>query len=89
MIVYDITDLASFMAVPTWINEIKKFASSDANILLVGNKTDLAKQRIVSFNQGLEMAGKYGIDFIETSAKSPSNVQQCFKMLTDQIKSRI
>lgn len=89
MIVYDITDLSSFLSVPMWMSEIKKFASSDANILLVGNKTDLAKQRQVSYEQGLEMAAKHGISFIETSAKSPSNVQECFKMLTDEILNRI
>ena len=89
MIVYDITDEESFKAVQNWFSEIDKFASSSVNKLLIGNKADLAGQRKVSYEQGLELANKYGIGFIETSAKSSTNVQESFKKLTEEIKVRV
>ena len=89
MIVYDITDMESFKAVPNWFVEIEKFASTSVNKLLIGNKADKAGERKVTYEQGLEMATKYGVSFVETSAKSSTNVQESFKKLTEDIQTRI
>ena len=46
--------------------------------MLVGNKTDLDSQRQVTFQEGADLAGRLGIAFMETSAKTGSNVQNTF-----------
>jgi len=44
--------------------------------LIVGNKMDLEDQRQVSSEEGRALAKKYGVFFIETSAKTKQNVNE-------------
>lgn len=55
MIVYDITDRDSFENVKTWMAEIDKYASESVNRMLIGNKSDMAERREVSYEEGLEL----------------------------------
>jgi len=50
--VYDVTDQESFNNVKQWLNEIDRYASENVNKLLVGNKCDLAENRVVSYEDG-------------------------------------
>lgn len=59
------------------------------NKLLVGNKSDLASKRVVTYDQGKEFADSLGIEFIETSAKNATNVEKAFLTMSSQIKSRM
>ena len=47
-IVYDVTDQESFNNVKQWLNEIDRYASENVNKLLVGNKSDLTANKVVS-----------------------------------------
>lgn len=47
ILVYDITDEDSFQKVKNWVKELKKMLGSDIVIAIVGNKTDLEKDRHV------------------------------------------
>jgi Ras-related protein Rab-1A len=48
-IVYDVTDQESFNNVKLWLNEIDRYASENVNKLLVGNKSDLTANKVVSY----------------------------------------
>lgn len=48
----------------------------NVNKLLVGNKCDLTSKKVVTYDEGKELADCYGIQFIETSAKSSQNVER-------------
>jgi Ras-related protein Rab-1A len=85
-IVFDITNKESFNSLPDWFSEIDRFASDNVCKILIGNKSDLEKQRQVSKEDAKELANKYKIDYIEASAKDSTNVQQLFVELTRQIK---
>lgn len=89
IVVYDVTDAESFNNVKQWLHEIDRYASENVNKLLVGNKSDLASKRAVSFEQGQEFASSLGIDFVETSAKNSTNVEKAFMVMSSQIKSRM
>lgn len=52
IVVYDVTDVESFNNVKQWLHEITKYANENVNKLLVGNKSDLASKRAVTFEQG-------------------------------------
>jgi len=88
VVVYDITSLKSFEKCEKWIEEIR---ASSANphivILLVGNKCDLDKEglRQVSTKQAKEFSKQQGINFLETSACSNTNVQKAFQMILQEI----
>ena len=85
MMVYDITDIDSFLNLDSWIKEIEKNASKDVYKILVGNKNDLEKDRKVTFEKGKEFANLHGMKFIETSAKENINVEEAFKEMTKDI----
>lgn len=83
MIVYDVTDRVSLGRVTNWVKYIDE-QGSNAKLILVGNKID-HRERDISFDEGLELANKYGLDFIETSAFTGENVQKAFLMLASSI----
>lgn len=47
-IVYDVTDQQSFDNVKQWLNEIDRYASDNVVKILVGNKSDLTSNKVVS-----------------------------------------
>jgi GTPase SAR1 family protein len=58
-------------------------------MVLVGNKCDLAEQRVISTEQGEELARKFGgCAFLEASAKNKINVEQIFYDLIRQINRK-
>ncbi|OII76726.1 Ras small GTPase RIC1 YPT1 protein [Cryptosporidium andersoni] len=89
IIVYDVTDRDSFDNVKQWIQEIDRYAMENVNKLLVGNKCDLVSKRVVTSDEGKELADSYGIKFIETSAKNAYNVEQAFHTMAGEIKKRV
>ena len=44
--------------------------------MIIGNKCDLSVSRIISEETGQSLAEKYGIRFMETSAKANINVEE-------------
>merc|ERR1719158_1534615 len=89
IVVFDTTDLESFNNVKQWLQEIDRYAAEGVNKLLVGNKADLASQRKVDYNAAQDFAQEYGLTYIETSAKVGQNVEQTFKTMAGDIKTRV
>ncbi|KAK1267103.1 Ras-related protein RIC1 [Acorus gramineus] len=88
IVVYDVTDQESFNNVKQWLSEIDRYASESVNKLLVGNKSDLAANRAVSYETAKAFADEIGIPFLETSAKDATNVEQAFMTMAAEIKNR-
>ena len=86
--VYDITDRGSFEHVKNWMADVDKFAKEGVLRILVGNKCDLDSKRQVSFENGKELADKYGIKFLETSAKETVNIDELFVSTTKIFMSK-
>lgn len=89
IVVYDTTERESFKAATNWMNEINRYASENVNRLLVGNKCDMEPKKVVSYDEGKELADQLGIKFLETSAKSSHNVEQAFTLMASEIKARV
>lgn len=81
VIVYDITNRASFLNTTKWIEDVRNERGNDVIIILVGNKTDLSEKRQVSAEEGEDKSTKEGIMFIETSAKAGFNIKALFRKL--------
>jgi len=58
-----------------------KCKSDMKNTILVGNKCELIKQKVISQAEGKELAEEYKIPFFETSAKNGVNVNEPFLCL--------
>jgi len=89
IVVYDVTDSDTFTNVKQWLQEIDRYASEGVNKLLVGNKSDLTGKKVVEYSVAKEFADHLGIPFLETSAKSATNVEQAFLTMAKQIKDRM
>ena len=89
IVVYDVTDQASFSNVKQWLQEIDRYACENVNKLLVGNKCDLTTKKVVDYNTAKEFADGLGIPFLETSAKNSTNVEDAFVTMATEIKNRI
>jgi len=89
IIAYDITDTQSFENVQKWLEEITRYATEDVAKLIVGNKCDLESERVVKFEDGKHMANSFDIPFIETSAKSSTNVINAFMEMATTIKKHL
>ncbi|XP_067682319.1 uncharacterized protein [Haliotis asinina] len=89
ILVYSITSKDSFDSVPSWVETVNKSAPVDVSTLLIGNKSDLSSERVVGHASGSACAEKFGISFLETSARNSTNVQQAFVTMATQIKNRI
>ena len=82
ILVYDVTNESSFLAINDWIKEIKKDEINPI-FALVGQKCDL-NERIISKEKGREMANELGVEFFEISAKTGQNVEELFNYLIQQ-----
>ena len=78
---YDVTNRDSFDKIRTWAAQIEEYGDGNLCKLLVGNKTDKEHERMVSKEEGANLAKSLGIDFLETSAKDTSNVEAAFTKL--------
>ena len=86
---YDVTDRDTFDYVSQWMQEIEKFANDNVCKILVGNKIDLVEKRVVSKEEGEELANHYGIHYLETSAKNNICVEESFITMATQIKGSL
>lgn len=57
-------------------------------MILVGNKCDLEDERVVSKDQGQQLAKQFNCAFMEASAKMKINVPEIFSNLVRQINSK-
>ncbi|KAH9668932.1 ras-related protein RABC1 [Citrus sinensis] len=85
--VYDVTRRDTFTNLSdVWAKEIDLYSTNqDCIKLLVGNKVDKESERVVTKKEGINFAREYGCLFIECSAKTRVNVQQCFEELVLKI----
>ena len=88
-LVYDITDRQSFKDIENWQVETEKHGSEDIVKILIGNKVDLESSRTVTFQEGKDYAVNNGMEFMETSAKNNTNVEEAFFSLAKKIKEKI
>jgi len=89
IVVYDVTDLESFNNVRQWLNEIERYASENVCKLLVGNKCDMVNKKAVDYEQAKGFAEKLDIPFLETSAKTATNVEKAFLTMAQEIKNSL
>ena len=52
-------------------------------MILCGNKSDLEPQRVVSYEEGENLAKKHDMMFIETSALTGANIEDAFRTIVN------
>ncbi|TRY54981.1 hypothetical protein DNTS_020736 [Danionella cerebrum] len=83
LIMYDITNSKSFISVRDWITQARvERAPEHVVMMLLGNKSDSVKRQ-VQFQEGMDLAREYNIDFMECSAATAANVSEAMKALAE------
>ena len=76
LILYAINNKDSFQHAETWLNDLKNQANPNVKVFLVGNKSDLENERVVSKEEGERFKEEKKLDrFFETSAKTGENAR--------------
>jgi Ras-related protein Rab-6A len=90
VVVYDVTNRASFLNTTKWVEDVRAERGNDVVICLVGNKTDLGNdKRQISTEEGEEKAQKDGLLFMECSAKAGYNVKSLFRKLATSLPGSV
>jgi small GTP-binding protein len=86
--VFDVTDFNSFTNIGTTINDLKY---KNVPMILIGNKIDLEKDRVVTESDVHLFIENSDIDifYIETSAKTGQGIDNAFDLLIEKIISTI
>ena len=79
----------SFKHVEKYHNEILAYRDDDVPVAIAANKSDLADQRTVTREDGRDLAERLNASFVETSAKTNTNVEKMFEdICRDVIRRR-
>ncbi len=90
LLCYAINDRESFEKIEFWMEEVKKNANEkDVCMILVGMKSDLSNERVVSIDEGRQKAELLGIKFFETSAKNYVNLNEVFLALARDVSEAL
>ncbi|XP_033756413.1 LOW QUALITY PROTEIN: ras-related protein Rab-28-like [Pecten maximus] len=88
LLVYDITNYASFENVEDWYSSVKKVFGRETKIphmALVGNKVDLEHMRTVKMDKHQKFAQEKGMSSHFVSAKTGDSVSLCFQRVAAEI----
>ena len=76
ILMFDLTDQKSYDEISNWVENIKQIQEEDYPMILVGNKCDLEKERIISNEEGIELSKKFHLQFFEVSNKTNKNIEE-------------
>jgi len=85
LLVYDITDRDSFGKVRHWVKELRTIVGESIALLIVGNKSDLERERQVNEAEAKEYADSVNATHLAVSAKTGKGVDAAFVQLTQRM----
>uniref|UniRef100_A0A3Q3G4C9 small monomeric GTPase n=1 Tax=Labrus bergylta TaxID=56723 RepID=A0A3Q3G4C9_9LABR len=90
LLVFSITEHESFTATVEFREQILRVKAEEDKIplLLVGNKSDLEERRQVSVDEARGKAEEWGVQYVETSAKTRANVDKVFFDLMREVRGK-
>uniref|UniRef100_T1L202 Uncharacterized protein n=1 Tax=Tetranychus urticae TaxID=32264 RepID=T1L202_TETUR len=92
LIIYSIADRKSFEKAGQILTlAILRHCHSNPklSICLVANKSDLVRARVVTTEEGSDLASRFSVHFIETSAEIGDNIEQIMVWIVEQIKENL
>jgi Ras-related protein Rab-1A len=84
LLCFDLTNDESFMHIPNWINEARKYCGV-IPMVLVGTKQDLESERQITKERAEAYAKQLNIPYYETSSKTGIAVTDVFAALSKSI----
>ncbi|KAJ8672519.1 hypothetical protein QAD02_003778 [Eretmocerus hayati] len=89
IVIYSIVSRASFQVAEEMLNYLwREKYTREHSVIVVGNKSDLARSRTISVNEGKQLAKSRECKFIETSSGIQHNVDELLVGVLKQIRLR-
>jgi len=86
LLVFDLTKMDTFQHISSWWKDFQAVNNIEhLPILLIGNKSDLEEERMVSKQEATDFATTNGFLFFETSARQGNDCQHAFQLLFQEI----
>jgi len=90
IVCYDVTDPQSFTVMREWLDELHRNVPAGSIVIAIAaTKTDLSQTAdattLVPPNEAQDVANALGAIFVDTSAKSNSNVQVLFQRVAERV----
>ena len=89
IVVFDVTDQASFSNVKQWLHECDRKASEKTIKYIVGTKCELFSKTVVDFTTANSFARSYGLKYIECSSKCDINIEDIFSTISSDILEQL
>ena len=78
LIVFDLTNRETFLSLNEWINHCRSVQNQNMDLILIGNKSDLNQNRVVSTEEAKKFASDNNIEYFETSAYNKDDIKNIF-----------
>ena len=78
LVIFDVTNQASFDNLDDWVQSLIEIRGNDVPMIIVGNKTDLNANRVISQEQAEAYAKKYNLPILFVSAATGDMVEDAF-----------
>ena len=87
--IFDLASSESFDKLKFWIEDSKdKINDNNLELLMVGNKSDLIDERVVTKEKIQKFSEQYNIPYFETSAKTGEGIEEMFNTLINKLLLR-
>ena len=84
ILVFDITSKSTLDGLEDWAAEIADKAPHNIKLVVIGNKSDLEDERIISTHDGKELANRLNaVLYHETSAKTGDGIDEVFAQVAE------
>eukprot|EP00053_Salpingoeca_punica_P006842 m.63854 g.63854 ORF g.63854 m.63854 type:complete len:182 (+) comp13882_c0_seq1:155-700(+) len=88
ILVFSVDMRQSFTVLSEIYNKLRDAGTQKQPMVVVGNKSDLESQRVVPLDEAKALAKEFGALYMETSAKTNSNVNDVFKAIIMEIEKQ-
>jgi Ras-related protein Rab-5C len=90
VLVFDVTNILTFNGLSQWVEELNEKSPTDLRLYIVGNKVDLAEQRVVATATAREVAEKFAaVGYFETSALTGVGVTELFQAIAESGREEV
>lgn len=89
VLVYDISSRTSFDELTRWLRDSRAEADPNCVVILVGNKEDLASERVVSREEAEDFAKKHDLVYLETSALNNTHIEEVFMRSASMLLQKV
>ena len=89
LIVFDITNRETFLSLNDWINHCRSSQNQNMDLILIGNKTDLNQDRVISTEEATKFASDNNIKYYEISAYNKIDIKNIFNNAISDLFKKI